>query len=214
MKPNPYVLGVFTVVIFAFNPLYRAEGQETGQVLLQAAPNSSSKPQSTISDFFTPEWVTAMLAIFTFGVSVWQFTQSQGAAARLQFYQNIAQTVLQSKTPNEAIGRAKAINALIGQQVSKDLGSGFRDSLEFFDPNRYSDGGEGIRNAQETAERQLKIDFWKTLLEHSNSEQQALDLWICLFPEYAWAKDLKIENLEKSIRNSLKERGSLDPEAE
>ncbi len=210
MKLGLYTLRVFFLVaIFAFNPLYGAKGQSSKPSLQQVSPSSSSQTQlqferekfertleieqakleleerkAWISALTTTVPLVAGFMSISFGAwSIYQQAKLQRETrkeqSQLQLELKIAEIVLNSKNPVEVRNRARTMKALIGRHFPKD----FEELITSFNPEEYTGGGESAS---------VKIDFWKTLVEHSGSEHQALELWRHLFPKDPWIERVEI----------------------
>jgi hypothetical protein len=120
--------------------------------------------------------VTLLAAIFTVAFGLWTNHQQ----AKRQFEAKVAEIVMQSGSPDEALGRAQTFMAMFPDRLPKDF-------VKAFDPTEFTN--------QEMGVPETKKEFLKLLADKGLTKEEIVKVWKHLFPDDNWMKDFSFESV-------------------
>lgn len=128
--------------------------------------------------------VPLLAAILTVAFGLWTHNQQ----AESQFEIKVAEIVMQSGSPMEALGRAQAFMAMFPDRLPKDF-------AKPFDPQEFTN--------QETGVPESKKEFLILLADKGLTKEEIVKIWKHLFPGDEWMKDFSLESVLSNSNSSL-----------
>jgi hypothetical protein len=117
-----------------------------------------------------------MAGILTVAFGLWTNHQQ----AERQFQSKVAEIVMQSGSPREALGRAQTFMAMFPDRLPKDF-------AKAFNPEEFTN--------QEMYAQQAKKEFLKLLADKGLTKEEIVKVWKHLFPGDHWMKDFSLESV-------------------
>lgn len=121
------------------------------------------------------------IALFTIIYGVWSLQKTN----REQFEAKVADLALASPDPDEARNRARVLARMFPDLLPAD----FDQKLALLKPGDFGIAGSATVNA--------KKEFFKLMVEHPERREESIRLWMQLFPDDIWAKELLDSTKEK-----------------
>lgn len=144
--------------------------------------------------------VPLLAAILTIAFGLWTNHQQE----KSQFETKVAEIVMQSESPREALGRAQTFMAMFPDRLPKDFASAF-------DPDEFTN--------QETDTSEAKKEFLKLLADKGLTKEEVVKVWKHLFSDDEWIKDFSLEFIlssdgvrpNKSVERDAPKTARLSP---
>ncbi len=120
--------------------------------------------------------VPLLAAIFTVAFGLWSNHQQ----AKSQFEAKVAEVVMQSPSPQEALGRAQTFMAMFPDRLPKNF-------AKAFDTDQFTNHQVGVAES--------KKEFLKLLVDKGLTKEEIVKVWKHLFPGDEWVKDFSLESV-------------------